>query len=136
MWTSVQFIISWVLVVGYASLIFAWSSFSKPPLVPEWELPHIDKLYHASEYAVLAWLLIRAFLRTFPTRPLRQLILWGVVLTACYGLTDEFHQAFVQDRTMSLYDALADTLGASIIGFIWLKMQHRWWIVFDSLGRS
>lgn len=122
MFTSL--IASWVPVALYASLIFVLSSLSNPPLVPEWDLPNIDKLYHVLEYAVLAFLLIRALGATFPARPMLQLIIWGVVLTALYGLTDELHQAFTPGRTMSVYDALADAVGASAVGFVWPRMSH------------
>lgn len=134
--TSLPSIVIWAFVVLYASLIFTWSSYSKPPLVPKWDIPNIDKLYHACEYAGLAWLLIRALQRTFPARPARQLILWGVLLTVGYGLTDELHQAFVPERTMSLYDALADAVGASMAGWVWEKISHHWWRLIDSGGRS
>ena len=124
--TSLPLTVTWAFVVLYASLIFTWSSYSKPPLVPQWDIPYIDKLYHACEYAGLAWLLIRALQRTFSARPTRQLILWGVLLTIGYGLTDELHQAFVPERSMSLYDALADAVGASMAGLVWAKISYHW----------
>lgn len=123
-------IASWVPVALYAGLIFALSSYSNPLLDPGWDVPNIDKVYHMLEYAVLACLLIRALRLTFPARPMVRLIIWGVVLTALYGLTDELHQAFTPGRNMSVYDALADAVGASAVGFVWLRMlYHRLAIV-------
>ncbi|MFC3768898.1 VanZ family protein [Paenibacillus sp. GCM10012303] len=44
---------------------------------------------------------------------------WGgkalvVVLCLLYGVTDEFHQRFVEDRTPDLMDLRNDTIGAAI----------------------
>jgi len=122
--TFTLLIASWVPVALYASLIFVLSSFSNPPLIPEWDVPNIDKLYHVLEYAVLAFLLIRALGLTFPAHPMPRLIIWGVVLTALYGLIDELHQAFTPGRSMSVYDALADAVGACAVGFVWSRKPH------------
>jgi len=127
-----RLIAAWVLVGIYASAIFAWSSVSKPPLMPQWDVRHLDKLYHAIEYAVLAFLLMRALRMTCPTHSMTQLILWGVVLTALYGLSDELHQALTPDRTMSVYDLVADAVGASMVGLVWPRIQGRWPVISDS----
>lgn len=121
-----RLIASWILVAIYATGIFVWSSFSKPPLVPQWDIPDLDKLYHTIEYAVLAFLLIRALRITCLTRSEMQLIWWGVALTACYGLSDELHQAFTPGRAMSVYDLVADAVGASVVGLVWPRIQRRW----------
>jgi len=100
--------------------------------MPQWDVRHLDKLYHAIEYAVLAFLLIRALRMTYPTHPTTQLILWGVALTALYGLSDELHQALTPDRTMSVYDLVADAVGASMVGLVWPRIQGRWPVISDS----
>jgi VanZ family protein len=36
----------------------------------------------------------------------------SVFIAAAYGLSDEIHQQFVPSRVASIYDLLADTIGA------------------------
>ena len=122
---SARLIAIWVFVGIYASAIFTFSSLSDPP-VPTFNFSNIDKVYHALEYAALAFLLMCALRTTFPTRSTTQLILWGVALTVLYGCSDEFHQAFTPGREMSVYDALADAVGAGLVGLVWTKMERRW----------
>jgi VanZ family protein len=42
--------------------------------------------------------------------------LWALVWVILYGISDEFHQSFVPNRTTSLFDLLLDGLG----GWLWL----------------
>jgi VanZ family protein len=121
-----RLIVAWTPVGLYAGGIFALSSLSHPPFLPAWDVPHLDKLYHTLEYSGLTFLLIRALGLTCATRPSTPLILWGVILAVGYGSLDELHQAFTPGRTMSVYDLLADTMGASLIAGIWPTLQRRW----------
>jgi VanZ family protein len=117
---------AWMLVGLYAGGIFVLSSQSQPPVVPSWDLPHIDKLYHFVEYGGLTFVLIRALCLSCATRPSGALVWCGVVLAMGYGTLDEFHQSFIPDRTMSGYDLLADAIGASVVASVWLHIQrHR-----------
>lgn len=45
----------------------------------------------------------------------KHLIIITWLLTVCYGISDEIHQAFVPTRQMSLWDLLADALGATAV---------------------
>jgi VanZ family protein len=38
----------------------------------------------------------------------------ALLLCLLYGMSDEFHQSFVPDRTPSVLDVAADTIGACI----------------------
>lgn len=116
---------AWMLVGLYASGIFVLSSLSHPPMVPSWELPHLDKLYHILEYGGLTFLLIRALSLSCATRPSTSLALWAIILTIVYGASDEFHQAFTPERMVSVYDLLADAIGASVVTGVWLCLQRR-----------
>ncbi len=102
------------LVVAYAALIFVLSSFSSFP-VPR-GIFSFDKVIHLVEYAVLGFLVARAWPRAR---------WWGAAIAATlYGVTDEIHQSFVPGRSADPFDALADaigsTIGAAAIGF------HSW----------
>jgi VanZ family protein len=70
---------------------------------------------HVGEYAVLAFLMWRAF-RWGISASMRMPTLCGLVLLACalFGASDEFHQTFVKSRTPSVRDVLLDVAGASL----------------------
>jgi VanZ family protein len=114
-----------MLVGLYASGIFVLSSLSHPPMVPSWELPHLDKLYHIFAYGGLTFLLIRALSLSCATPTSTPLALWAAILAIVYGASDEFHQAFTPDRMMSVYDLLADATGAGAVAGVWLRIRRR-----------
>jgi VanZ family protein len=119
-------ITAWVQVGLYAGGIFLLSSLSSPPLVPAWDLPHLDKLYHTLEYGGLTFLLMRALRLTYPACSSRTVIVWGIILAISYGAMDEIHQAFTPGRMMSVLDFFADAVGASVLASVWPSMQRRW----------
>jgi VanZ family protein len=105
----------WAPVVAWAALIFALSSI--PHLgtgLGTWDTI-LRKCAHATEYAVLAALLVRV-LENVPA---------AFVLTVAYAVTDEFHQTFVRGRHGSPYDVLIDAVGA-LIGLLAYRRALRW----------
>jgi VanZ family protein len=81
----------------------------------------IRKAGHLTEYAILAWLLARAF-RTSTVEFLRRRWFWSALtLVVVYSLSDEFHQSFVPTRGASFHDSLIDSAG----GLLALLMV--WW---------
>ena len=83
------------------------------------------KLAHASEYAVLAVLLYRAFVHT--ALKARRALSAGLVLLLCaaYAATDEFHQSFVPSRTASLRDVMIDICGAMLAVILYWSIATR-----------
>ena len=77
-----------------------------------------DKLCHAVEYAVLAASALFAFHDQSRT-PVRTAL---AVLVFCvlYAASDELHQSFVPDRTVSLADIAADSTGAAVLLLFYL----------------
>lgn len=109
------FLRSWLPVVAWAALIFAFSS------VPDlgtglggWDLV-LRKLAHATEYAVLGALLLRA-----TARPGLALGL-GVL----YAVSDEVHQVFVQGRHGSPIDVAIDAVGVAVGVALWQSLRSR-----------
>jgi VanZ family protein len=49
--------------------------------------------------------------------------MWAVLLSGLYGVTDEFHQAFVPGRGAAALDVGIDTLGAAL--GVWLALRRR-----------
>ena len=116
-----RFIINWLPVIIYCSIIFYLSSGPVPQEIPTY--PNIDKLLHIVEYAILGILFTRA-IYNHKFRSKKKLFILSILLTTLYGISDEFHQYFVPYRTSDIIDVFADISGG-IIGsliYIWRKL--------------
>jgi VanZ family protein len=90
----------WLPIVAWAALIFALSSIpSLHTNLGTWDLI-LRKCAHVTEYAILAFLLRRAF-----EAPLAFLLALG------YAVSDEFHQTFVVGREGTPRDVAIDSIG-------------------------
>ena len=67
-------------------------------------LPFSDKFAHAGVFGILAMLLYFAGFGFWQ----------AILLSSIYGLSDEFHQYFVEGRTADVFDWLTDTVGAFV----------------------
>ena len=78
---------------------------------------YVRKLAHATEYGLLAFLILLSLGTNKIT--LKRNIL--IVIVACffYSLTDEYHQTFVSGRGGVFTDCLIDTLGAMIASLLY-----------------
>jgi VanZ family protein len=100
-------------VVAWAALIFGLSSVSDLGTgLGIWDLV-LRKIAHATEYAILAALLVRA---------LRQPG-WAVALGIAYSISDEVHQSFISGRHGSPADVVIDAIGV-VVGA--LLAAKRW----------
>ena len=105
-----KFLVYWLPVLLYCLLIFIQSSFPASEHVPEFDFS--DKLLHGGAYAVLGFLLFRAFnAMEKRQRAVRYLVL-SIVLASLYGASDEIHQYFVPSRSAELMDFFADFIGS------------------------
>ena len=100
----------WIPAALYMALIFYLSS--KPAPSELRFIPIIAKLkvVHSIEYGVLYLLLWYAIIRTTAYNKMETFAL-ALVITVLYGLTDEFHQIFIIDRTARIADVVADGVG-------------------------
>ena len=106
---------SWGPVVAWMAVIFALSS--RPRVPGLGRLP--DLLTHGLGYLVLSSLATRAL-------SLGRRVGWSgvglaVALATLYGVSDEFHQAFVPGRHPDPWDVGKDALGA-VLG----ALAYRW----------
>lgn len=104
----VKSLLHWFPALIYAILIFSLSQQSDPPgadLAP-------DHLLHFIEYGLfsltVAWGLTRGARLPLSGR----LASLAFLISVIYGAVDEFHQLFIPGRNASIYDFLADSLGA------------------------
>ena len=73
----------------------------------------LSDLVHLLTYAVLSFLFIKLFINCGWEK--KKSLVYGFLLTALYGLTDEWHQAFVPGREMHLGAWLLDVAAALIV---------------------
>ena len=106
----------WLPVVLFAALIFLGSSIPGNKLQIPFNL--WDKLVHACEYAVFAFLLARGFgVRRW---------WWAIVAGTLYGVSDEFHQTFTPHRSGNdLGDLTADLVGSTIGATAYMILRGR-----------
>lgn len=112
-----RFIKYWIPVIIYAIVIFCLSS------VPGDNIPRLfsaqSLVFHIAEYAIFAFLLNRALRASYPGWIYRRRFLWVFFLAFIYAVSDEFHQSFVPNRCMSLYDLGWDSLGVFVTQFFY-----------------
>ncbi len=119
-------VLAWIPVILYASIMFYLSSLSHlPRFLPTFFLA--DKLLHGGEYAAFSLLIFRAFeLSPHRSQRLRSRILLTILIVTLYGISDEFHQSFVPYRDPSVFDLMADIVGGSLGIYIghWLLRRE------------
>jgi len=102
---------NWYPVVLWAMVIFFFSSL--PTIVTTkfflWDFL-FKKSAHFVEYAILATLTYRAFLKEKVKN--QRAIFFAVIFSFIYAITDEYHQSFVPGRGPAVRDIIIDTLGA------------------------
>lgn len=75
----------------------------------------IRKLAHATEYCILGILLMGCFVDKK-----HSIVMYGGLslgISACYAMSDEFHQLFVEGRSGELTDVLIDS-GGALVGIL------------------
>ena len=98
-------------------LIFVTSSLSKPPDPPA---GLSDVAAHAFVYAILGALILRGLVSADWKGVTLKFGAVAVLFSALYGLSDEFHQSFVEGRVADVVDLIADTIGAFIgVTLVW-----------------
>jgi len=92
------------------------------------QLPRViglDKLLHGIAYAVLASAFLYG-LHPFTHESNPVVTGTGVVLFCLlFGISDEFHQAFVPGRFVSGWDVAADVCGALIVTVFWYRQTGK-----------
>jgi VanZ family protein len=99
--------------VAWAGVIFVLSSI--PDLgtgLGGWDLV-LRKLAHATEYALLGFLLLRALGRER----------WALALGVGYAVSDEIHQHFVSGRHGAPIDVVIDAIGVTF-GVFFLRWRE------------
>jgi VanZ family protein len=102
----------WLPVIAYMAMLFGFSSLSTLP-EPPGEFSYYD--VHVAAYAGLAIVTVRALAKGILRSITWRVVLGAIVISALYGVSDEYHQRFVPGRDFDMFDMLADAVG-SIVG--------------------
>jgi hypothetical protein len=121
-WIQLRLLLRLVPMLVVMGIIFFFShqpgnTLSLPPL------PGIDKICHLAIYGVLA-LTVLWFLAPGRQEPPVRTALKTVLFCLVYGLSDEFHQSYIPQRSVSGFDLLADLAGAILVSVIWLNSRR------------
>lgn len=84
------------------------------------DIINIDKVAHMAVYGILAYSMIWALHPSGRRQSAHKLVMATICFCILYGISDEFHQSFIPGRYPSLYDVIADGLGAFIGSLCWL----------------
>src|SRR3989304_7837932 len=119
---KIPWLLKCILTLAYAYLIFAASSEDTSSIaIPR----YVDKLIHFVEFGFLClmtcWSLSTA--RIGSKRIYKIILAIGIV--SLYGISDEFHQLFTPNRSVDIFDWLADTAGAVVAGLLWQKFTRK-----------
>ena len=111
----------WIPIAAWMGIIFFLST------LPEWVTPgrYIlpDKICHAGEYFILAFLILFFLLRS--TRWRFSTIFWiTLAWVVVYGLSDEIHQLYVPTRQFEVGDLVADACGVIVLFLIIWILQR------------
>ncbi len=120
----------WLWPLAWMALLWALSSIPFGPAAePEglggtfaWVPPTLQNLLHLPAYGILAWLWFTA-LR--PRLSLALTLTVGVVVSAGYGILDEWHQAAVPGRYPSATDAAVNGVAAAIAAVVFALRPTR-----------
>ena len=119
---------SWrIALVVWMGLIFLMAGRQMSADVTEEVFGNLNYLFrkaaHIVEYAILTYLWMRS-IWTVPER-LPSCLVWSVVLSAFYAVTDEVHQSFVPQRLGIWYDVVLDGIGALAMGYILWRVHKQ-----------
>ena len=82
---------------------------------------YVRKAAHFTEYAVLAFLAVRACTLSFSAFLKKWRYILPILLVVAIASLDEFNQSFESSRTSSIWDVLLDISGGlAMVVFLWL----------------
>jgi VanZ family protein len=115
-----RFFSAWLPVLLLEAVVLFLSS--RQGLALPATIPHLDKVAHFGEYALLGWLLRRALVITHPGW--RGATALTIIVVAILGAGDELFQGTVPGRDSSPFDWMADLCGGTA-GAVAARMWYR-----------
>ncbi len=119
-----KFLKFWAPVLVWMGIIFFFSSL--PSLKSGLEQDFIlRKIAHVLEFAILTFLFLRAIsAQGGPASgqknlSIRKIVIYSIIFSLFYSLSDEYHQTFVFGREGALRDVGIDSIGIFLMGLMW-----------------
>jgi len=116
----IALILFWIPAAAWMGVIFYFSTLPESATPGRGILP--DKVCHAGEYFILAFLFLFALQKTTQVRFFTSFWITSAWV-AVYGLSDEIHQLYVPTRQFDVGDLVADVCGAVVLFFILWVLQ-------------
>lgn len=111
-------ILDFTLLILYCLFIY-WLSDQPSVSVPSLFTLQ-DKILHAGAYFIMGVLAWRSF-KHLSNRPII-IVLLSITFCSLYGISDEWHQSFVEGRCSDIADWLADIGGAGLAAFLRFRL--------------
>lgn len=116
----------------WAGIIFTFSSL---PTIKTTEFYLWDFIFkktaHFVEYGILSTLIYRGLINYNVEK--RKSIIFSILISAFYAITDEIHQSFVPGRGPAVRDVIIDILGAWLLPFFIRKTKIK---ILNSFKKS
>ena len=117
------FLFYWLPPISLMTIIFFLSSRQSISVGKSYEVNFVTfKSMHILEYALMFFLLFRAYYRTFTKKNKSILFFLAIITTLIYAAFDEFHQTFVPTRSGALRDIGIDSIGI-LLSFLYTKIH-------------
>lgn len=115
----------WIFVGLWAGLIWTFSSLPdfQSNFSELWDFI-VRKIIHAFEFGILALFLFRASCLSRPRRSMGPSLIFAILVSILYAVTDELHQTFVPGRVGSPIDVVIDVMGILFFLIIIRKYDH------------
>ena len=117
------FLLYWLPPISLMTIIFFLSSRQSISVGKSYEVNFVTfKSMHILEYALMFFLLFRAYYRTFTKKNKSILFFLAIITTLIYAAFDEFHQTFVPTRSGAIRDIGIDSIGI-LLSFLYTKIH-------------
>lgn len=116
----------WFIVVLWCGVIFYFSSLPSLRIAYGiWDLI-LRKIAHVAEFAILTFWFFQALsvsINQSQTSKTKKALIWAMIFSFLYAISDEIHQGFVRDRYPSVTDLGIDSLGIILMGWYLAKRK-------------
>ena len=113
-WFERYYLISWIITIVIASIIFYLSSITFGPGTST--TSNLSIFYHFFAFFFLAAFLLISIIKGKINPSLFTIV---IILAILYGISDEIHQYFVPGRHFSLFDILTNSTGILLASTIY-----------------
>ena len=117
------FLFYWLPPISLMTIIFFLSSRQSISVGKSYDVNFVTfKSMHILEYALMFFLLFRAYYRSFTIKNKSILFFLAIITTLIYAAFDEFHQTFVPTRSGAIRDIGIDSIGI-LLSFLYTKIH-------------